>query len=199
MDPLSVTASIVGLILSVAQVTSGVSIIQCVLSDAPRIDQLLSQITEIETCLSTIQKFLDNIRLASRERMVFIKVEHLVATLTQAVLTFSELEALVKKTVAGPRNALILRINWTRRQNRLANIMLRLESHKSALSLMLSIVQWSVGNFYSLYIHCILYRLSQIQHQPSSLTLSNSWCSSDAELIICLVNPILKPPDYQKL
>ncbi|KAN0117584.1 hypothetical protein V8E51_003561 [Hyaloscypha variabilis] len=141
MDPLSVTASIVGLILSVAQVTSGVSIIQCVLSDAARIDQLLSQITEIETCLSTIQKFLDNIRLASRERMVFIKVEHLVATLTQAVLTFSELEALVKKTVAGPRNALILRINWTRRQNRLANIMLRLESHKSALSLMLSIVQ----------------------------------------------------------
>ncbi|KAE9377126.1 hypothetical protein N431DRAFT_401900 [Stipitochalara longipes BDJ] len=141
MDPLSVAASIVGLILAAGQVSSGISIIQSILSEAPRINHLLNQVKEIETCLSAIQKFIYSIQSASKQRMAFIKIEHLVAALTQAVLTFSELEALVKKFVTGPRSALMLRVNWTRKQNKIANIIVRLDSHKSTLSLILSIVR----------------------------------------------------------
>jgi len=171
MDPLSVTASIVGLLLAAGQVTSAIFTIKSILSQAPQTDHLLSQVTQFETCLSAIQSFLYSINPASRQRMALIKVEHLVATLTHAVLTFSELEALVKKIIAGPRASVILYLNWTRKQNKLATIMLRLESHKSSLSLMLSIAQWWVSSFVSPPPR-ILHYLSQVQFRVSPVTPS---------------------------
>jgi len=177
MDPLSVTASIVGLILAAGQVTSGISTIKSFLSDAPRVDHHLSQTKEIETCLAAIQNFLSSIESGPKDRMGFIKIEHLVATLTQAVLTFSELEALVKKIVAGTRSALMVRVHWTRKQNRVADIMLRLESHKSTLSSMLSIVQWLVDQFETMI--SLMYLGPNFEYLP--------------------VNQISKPADYQQL
>ncbi|KAH8770514.1 hypothetical protein BGZ57DRAFT_436722 [Hyaloscypha finlandica] len=147
MDPLKVTTSIAGLLLAAGQVTSAIFTIKSILSEAPRmVDEILSQIAQIEACLSAIQKLLCKMNSESRQRMALIKVEHLVTSLTQAVLTFSKLEALVNKIITGPRTSLMLRVNWTLNQNKLASIMLQLESHKSSLSLMLSIAQWSVFN-----------------------------------------------------
>jgi hypothetical protein len=151
MDPLSVTASIVGLLLAAGQVSSAIYTIKSNLSEAPRmVDNLLGQVAQIKTCLSAIQDLLYGMNMVSRQRMALIKVDHLVASLTQAVLTFSELEALINKIITGPSSSLMLRVNWTRRQNKLASIMQRLESHKSSLSLMLSIARWSVSCFYFL-------------------------------------------------
>jgi len=165
MDPLSVTASIVGLLLAAGQVTSAIITIKSILSEAPRTDHLLNQVTQVETCLSAIQMLLFSMNSASEQRMALIKVEHLVTTLTQAVLTFSELEALVKKIVTGPRTSVMLYLNWTRKQNKLASIMLRLESHKSSLSLMLSIAQWLVVSscFFQFPLHLALSVLSSFQ------------------------------------
>jgi hypothetical protein len=147
MDPLSATASLAGLLLAAGQVTSAIFTIKSILSEAPQmVDNILSQVTQIEACLSAIQKLLCKMNPESRQRMTLIKVEHLVTSLTQAVLTFSELEALVNKIITRPRTSLMLRANWMLKQNKLASIMLRLESHKSSLSLMLSIAQWSVFN-----------------------------------------------------
>ena len=66
------------------------------MADALRfVDQLFSQFKDLQICLAVINKFTARIRSAPREHTLMIQVDLLVTTLTEAVLTFSELEALV--------------------------------------------------------------------------------------------------------
>ena len=71
-----------------------------------------------------------------------IRVEQVVATLTEAVLTFSELEALITSISEDDGMPLKTRLMFHWKQDIVASIMVRLERHKSSLSLMLNIVQW---------------------------------------------------------
>jgi len=72
-----------------------------------------------------------------------IRVEQLVAILTEAVLTFSELEVLVT-SIAKDKGRLPItsRLTTLWKEDIVTSIMLRLERHKSSLSLMLNIAQW---------------------------------------------------------
>lgn len=72
-----------------------------------------------------------------------IRVEQLVAILTEAILTFSELEALVTSIVKDKgRLPIMSRLMSLWKEDVVTSIMLRLERHKSSLSLMLNIAQW---------------------------------------------------------
>jgi len=72
-----------------------------------------------------------------------IRLDQLLATLSEAVLTFSELEALVE-SIAKDRGRLLImsRLTSLWKEEDVTSIMLRLERHKSSLSLMLNIAQW---------------------------------------------------------
>jgi len=105
-------------------------------------DHTLSEVKAVEISLSAIQKFLLGLSSAPRQRITMIQVDQLLATLTEAVLTFSELEALVKPLATDSESSMIERIRWRWKEDDLSRIMIRLERHKSSLSLMLNIVQW---------------------------------------------------------
>jgi hypothetical protein len=64
--------------------------------------------------------------------------------LTEAVLAFSELEALVAPFTAKPTIAMVDRVKWSLKESEITPILHRLQRHKSSLSLMLSIVQWYI-------------------------------------------------------
>ena len=72
-----------------------------------------------------------------------IRLDQLLATLSEAVLTFSELEALVE-SIAKDRGRLSImsRLTSLWKEEEVTSIILRLERHKSSLSLMLNIAQW---------------------------------------------------------
>ena len=143
MDPLSVMASVVGLLAAAGQMTSVLSNVKSSIKDAPRsMDHTLSEVKAVEISLSAIQKFLLGLSSAPRQRITMIQVDQLLATNTEAVLTFSELEALVKPLATYSESSMIERIRWRWKEDDLSRIMIRLERHKSSLSLMLNIVQW---------------------------------------------------------
>jgi hypothetical protein len=143
MDPLSVMASVVGLITAAGTISSTLSTVRSSLSDAPRLlDQVLSEVKEVEISLSAVHKFLLEISSAARRRIALIQLDHLIATLIEAVLTFSELEALVKPLAARSDMSIVERFKWAWKEDSISNIMQRLQRHKSSLSLMLNIVQW---------------------------------------------------------
>jgi hypothetical protein len=114
------------------------------ISEAPRLmDQMLAQVQELEISFSALQSFLLGIGSAPRGRTFMIRVEQLVAILTEAVLTFSELEALVTAIVKDKgRLPVIARLKSLWKEEIVSSIMLRLERHKSSLSLMMNIAQW---------------------------------------------------------
>ena len=148
MDPLSVTVSVLGLIAAAGKVAFVLSQIKASMPDAPSsIEQTLLHIKELHACFAAVHKFIvgaSPVTPALQRRLSMIEVDQLVATLTESVLTFSELEALVKPYRTCPPATMRTRIKWYWKEDAISRIMLRLDRHKSSLSLMLSIVQWYV-------------------------------------------------------
>jgi hypothetical protein len=135
--------SVVGLIGAAGKVGSVLLAVKKSLVDAPRLmDQMLSQVKELKISLSAVQSFLDGASSVPRERISLIRVEQLRATLTEAVLTFSELETLVTSIAKDNGLPITARLMYVWKEDAVTSIMLRLERHKSSLSLMLNIVQW---------------------------------------------------------
>jgi hypothetical protein len=145
MDPLSVMASVVGLLTAASNVSSILTAIKSGTKEAPQlVNHVLSEVKEVEISLSAIHKFLQGITSAPRRRIALIQLDQLIATLTDAVLTFSELEALVTPLEMRSKISTIERLKWVSKGDAISNIMQRLQRHKSSLSLMLNIVQWLV-------------------------------------------------------
>lgn len=111
--------------------------------DIPRLmDQVLPQVKELEICLSAVQSFLLRVNSAPKSRMSMIKADQLVATLTEAVRTFSELDAIATSIAKDNGLPVKARLMYIWNEDAIASIMLRLERDKSSLSLMSNIVQW---------------------------------------------------------
>lgn len=69
-------------------------------------------------------------------------VEQVLVTLTGCVLTFSELEDILTELKIDGTMDTLDRINWARKESKIAGIISRLQNHKASLNLMLTILQW---------------------------------------------------------
>jgi hypothetical protein len=107
-------------------------------------DRILSEVKEVEICLSAVHRFLLGISMAPRQRIAMIQFDQLVAMLTESVLMFSELEALVKPLATRSNTSMLERMKWIWKEDTVSGIMQRLERQKSFFSLMLNIAQWCV-------------------------------------------------------
>jgi hypothetical protein len=119
MDPLSITASVVGLLTTTGSVVSILSKVKAAIGDAPRLmDQLLLQVNELETVFSVVNQFLVGITEAPRQRTSMIQVDQLVATLTDAILTFPELGALIAPLGEGSEISMRRRMKLARKDEK---------------------------------------------------------------------------------
>jgi len=145
MDPLSVIASVFGLLTAANKVSSMLFAIISSTKDAPQfVSHIISEVKEVEISLFAIYRLLQGISSAPRRRIALIQLDQLIATLTEAVLTFSELEALVTPIAKQSKVSTTERLKWVLKEDTVSNIVQRLQRHKSSLSLMLNIVQWLV-------------------------------------------------------
>jgi hypothetical protein len=97
--PSNVPARSHSVLAAAGQVASVLSRIKSSVSDAPSsIEQALLHVKELQACFAAVHKFIVGatpVTPASQRRLSIIEVDQLVATLTESVLTFSELEVLV--------------------------------------------------------------------------------------------------------
>jgi hypothetical protein len=171
MDPLSILASVVGLLTAAGKVSSILTTISSNIKEAPQhVDDMLSEVNDLKISLSALHKFLLGIALAPRRRMALIQLDQLIATLTESVLTFSELEALLTPFAASSEISITKCAKWAWKEETVSRIMQRLQRHKLSLCLMLNIVQW--------YILCP----SSISFHYGTAFSTDIWCSeSDLE------------------
>lgn len=146
MDPLSVMASVAGLLTTAGAVSSILFTVKSSLIDAPRlVDYVLSEVMQAEICFFAMRTFLAEVDSAPIERRALIQVEQLLAILTESVFTSSELEALVKPLAARSEFSLRDRVMWILKEDTVSRIVQRIQHQKSFFSLMLNIIQWSVS------------------------------------------------------
>ena len=148
MDPLSITASVTGLLTAVATVAITLRSIVTNVKDAPReVHSLLVEVDELQVAMAALNDFIHRASKLPKHRAGLISLGQLVATLTEAVFTISEIEVLLKpfKVTNLSRNMLLRnKLRMIFKQGSVVTIIQRLHRNKASLNLMFNIVQWSV-------------------------------------------------------
>ena len=143
MDPLSIAASVVGLLGATVQVSTVLNNFFRDLKDVPNVaHKVLQEVSDISTCLAQLQAFLNGTRVGSRSRTALIMVEQVVVTLTSCVMIFSELEQTLKSLSDDMPMQFSKRIAWFRKEPKLETLCQRLNSSKISLNLLLTTLTW---------------------------------------------------------
>lgn len=142
-DPLSVATGIVGLITAGAKITMTLYNIGSGIQDAPKLTQAAAdELTNITVVLQQLQAYVLGKARASVQRLNLITVEHITATLTSCVVTYSELDVVLKSLHADTGLRAWDRGMWYLKRDKVAEIVQRMQNHKATLALMLNILQW---------------------------------------------------------
>ncbi|KAI0427155.1 Rho GTPase activation protein [Xylaria sp. FL1042] len=140
-DPLSVSASILGLITAGAKISQ---VLAQVVRKARRargeFRNVQAEVASIQAILSQLQNFLLGTQRASRSRTSLIMVDQVIATLATCVTTFSELDSFAKALKSESDLGLLDRVRWIVIEGEFKEILARLVSHKTSLNLILTIL-----------------------------------------------------------
>lgn len=149
MDPLSVSASIIGILGAAAKVSSVLITFVKNTKAAPKLAQtVLADVNGLSTVLSHLQTYLLGTASPTRSRASLILVEQVLVTLAECVTTFSELEDALGTSKHGAEMDALNRMKWATKESKVADIQQRLQSNKSSLTLMLTILQWFAMLFF---------------------------------------------------
>ncbi|KAF7549688.1 hypothetical protein G7046_g8266 [Stylonectria norvegica] len=142
MDPLSIPASIVGLLAAGAKISNVLWTIIQETRDAPKqADRLFWEVNDINGALGLLQSYVNGRLKGSVERVDLIHIEQLVVTLTTCVKTYSDLQRIIDGLNVHPTMGLLDRLKWTRQQSEINRIMHQLQCQKASLTLILTILQ----------------------------------------------------------
>ncbi|MCJ1392743.1 hypothetical protein MMC18_005614 [Xylographa bjoerkii] len=139
MDPLSISASIVGLITAAVQISSLLkTFINHTKHASISAQSVLLEIRDIGVCLNQLQGFLLGTQEASKSRKSLIMVEQVVIVFTDCVSVFSDLEQTLEMIRSDQPTRIIDRMKWAAKESSIAKILLRLQASKASLNLMLT-------------------------------------------------------------
>ena len=126
MDPLSVSASIIGVLGAAAKVSSVLITFAQNTKAAPKLAQtVLADINGLSAVLSHLQTYLLGNKTPSKSRASLILVEQVIVTLTECVITFSELEDVLG---TSKDMGVLDRIKWAMKESKIFEIQRRLQS-----------------------------------------------------------------------
>ncbi|KAM4057601.1 rhoGAP domain-containing protein [Hirsutella rhossiliensis] len=142
-DPLSAAASVIGLLTAAAQVSKILADVIEKARHAPdECRRIKAEVDEIRNVLSSLQLFIVGNVCASRSRTSLIMVEQVVVTLAACVTAFSELDTFATALQSEMRMSILDRLRWVTKEKDIKHVLVRLETHKSSLALMLMILTW---------------------------------------------------------
>ncbi|KAL8643528.1 MAG: hypothetical protein Q9226_008306 [Calogaya cf. arnoldii] len=139
MDPISISASILGLLGAAAKISEVLTHFIRGVKDAPNLAlRTLSEVEDLKICFRQLQNFIDAEEARRRSHAALVTLDQFVVVLTHAVMTFSELEVAVEGL--KPRTASIIngRFRWITKENTISQLLLRLQQSKTSMSLLLT-------------------------------------------------------------
>src|SRR5437764_14133903 len=138
MDPLSIIASVAGIVTAAGNVASSLSQVK----DAPvSIRTLQTEVDHTKLIFTALRKFLAKTSKLPPQRAALVQLEDVVVILTQTVLVFSELESVVQPLAAWRTGDLgfTRRLNWAFKQTAATRLVNQLQRHKLSLTILLQI------------------------------------------------------------
>ena len=146
---LEVAASIIGILAAAGKVAETLGPYVSAWKDSTKaVTASLAEVNNITTILSALQGLLDDLSANPQKRKALIQVDQLIAALTDGVLIFSELEALVAHGLHNPKFTLSDQMSWAWKHKEVDSLVARLQRFKSSISVMLNILQWYVDTYH---------------------------------------------------
>ena len=143
MDPLSVAASVVGLLVATANASQMLTTLIHSVKNAPTLaEHVLLEVSSISASLVQVQGYLTGAKPGSQARTRLVMVDQIVATLTTCVMTFSKLEAILTSLNLNQPQQKWARVAWARQESSLTALLERLKRSKVSLTLNLTTLTW---------------------------------------------------------
>ena len=149
-DPLSIAASITGLLGLAGQVAIIIKGFISSVVDAPESARsALAAVEEMGMVLMSVKQVMDKLSQLPHHRKAMIHVRHLVVIFRESILSFSRLEAILKPAIpkAFSKGVTWDKIQWVAIEDSILEAVARLEGHKTSISLILIILHWQVVQF----------------------------------------------------
>jgi hypothetical protein len=149
MDPLTIGSAVVGLIAAASRIGPIVYHFVTHAHDVPKTaSQILDEMNSVTAALERLQVYVIGASKTKVARRSLLSLKNIIATLIGCVTTYSDLEIVVGKCVEDEK---VKRVRWLINEKDIEDLVLRVQSHKLSLTLMLTILQWCV-----LFIHFTL-------------------------------------------
>ena len=143
MDPLSIIASVTGILAVTAKViTTLTSFAKSVKRCPDSAQNVLREAADLQVCMSQVQAFILGDEEAEASRMQLLMVEQLVVTLSNCVLTMSELDKLLDSLKINEAFTTRSRLRWMREEHNIVELLARMQASKISLNLMLTTLTW---------------------------------------------------------
>lgn len=143
MDPLSIAASIVGLLAAASKVSSLITVIIGRAKEARRqAENVLREVNDIRLCLAQLQIFLSESTVASASHAKLVMVDQIMVVLTACVITFSELEEVVTTLQVDQPLRVPMKVRWAMKEQEVLRLLSRLQNSKASLNFMLTALTW---------------------------------------------------------
>jgi hypothetical protein len=143
MDPLSVAASVAGLVSLAGQLVPTLYNLGLTVKEANKDAQAAAvEVAAMSVVLQGLQGYIIGRSKANPRRLQLITVEHITASLTACVFTYSELDAVLKDLHADTGLKAWDRAIWFIKRDSIQDLVLKIQNHKLTFSCMLNILQW---------------------------------------------------------
>jgi hypothetical protein len=145
MDPLSVAASVAGLLALAGKITSVLSTASSARTASITATHILNETQSLKYIFTQLKNLMSHPTLARHDRLGMVSVDELVAMLTGCVMVFSELDEELKGLGENDEMGYWDRFKWEQKESTLKKIIERLAVHKASLNFMLTLLVWWVS------------------------------------------------------
>ncbi len=145
MDPISVIASVTGVLAAAVHISSVASSLISRWKDAPSsIHNIVVEMTALGACLGQLKPYLQNLDTVPSTRTEIISVEQVVIILSSCVLSVSELQKSLDPFGPGKTLTVSNKIWWASHEKKMNTLRSRVQASTNSLNLILTVITWYV-------------------------------------------------------
>jgi len=140
MDPLSVAASVVGLLGATAKVGTLLDYLSSVQECPTTIQDARTEVKHAELALRSLQRYLQRLDLVDSRRAALIQVDELRVVLSEAMLVLAGFESLLERLTRVAR--IRVSVTWMRHSRKIDEHRASIQRYIACLNLMVGILGW---------------------------------------------------------
>ncbi|KAL8994783.1 MAG: hypothetical protein Q9169_005345 [Polycauliona sp. 2 TL-2023] len=134
MDPISVSASILGLLGAAAKISEVLTHFVRGVKDAPKLAlRTLTEVEDLKICFRQLQHFVNAEGGRRKSHDAMVTIDQFLVVITHAVMTFSELEAAVEGLRPRTASMINARLRWITKENTVSQLLQRLQASNTRI------------------------------------------------------------------